>query len=83
MKPMMDCIYIYRPRVCMVCGCMQEVPLMRRAGGTDDDVKQAKPPPAGSVVSCCITLPDGSVCDVEISVSYIHVHTYIGLRKML
>ena len=33
-----------------------------------DDATQAKPPPAGSIVSCCVTLPDGSVCDVDISV---------------
>jgi len=32
------------------------------------DGKQAKPPPPGSLVSCRVTLPDGSVCDVEISV---------------
>jgi len=48
---------------------LQEVPLMRKTAA-DDDAKQAKPPPPGSIVSCCITLPDGSVCDVDISVRY-------------
>jgi len=33
-----------------------------------DNKKQAKQPPAGSIVSACVTLPDGSVCDVDISV---------------
>jgi len=33
-----------------------------------DDGQQVKPVPAGRIVSCCVTLPDGSVCDVDISV---------------
>ena len=57
---------------------MQELPLMRKTGGDDEDVKQAKPPaPApGTVVTSCVTLPDGSVCDVDISVRH-----YTRLRR--
>jgi len=46
---------------------------MRKTAGGDDG-KQAKPPPAGSIVSCRVTLPDGSASDVDIAVGYVH-HT--------
>lgn len=41
---------------------------MRKPAKATDEGKQAKPPPAGSIVTCCVTLPDGSVCDVDIPV---------------
>ena len=51
----------------MQCGNVQDMPLMRKTAA--DDGKQAKLAPAGSiVVTCCVTLPDGSVCDVDVSV---------------
>jgi len=52
----------------MHANVLQEMPLMRKKEANDED-KQVKPAAAaGSIVSCCVTLPDGSVCDVDISV---------------
>ena len=56
---------------------MQEIPLMRKQPAADKE-KQTKPPPAGSLVTCCVVLPDGSVCDVDIPVSFFYRSTGPG-----